>query len=72
MKKAWMTGPVLWFVGLALLLVTWAVLDPATLVANFDNDGRSSLTQKREAGESATREKISGMTIYRARMSWVR
>ena len=41
MKKAWMIGPVLWFVGLALLLVTWAVLDPATLVANFDNDGRS-------------------------------
>lgn len=41
MKWKWTTGPVLWFLGIALLFVTWMVMDPATLVANFDCDGRS-------------------------------
>ncbi len=41
MKKTWLTGPVLFVLMLAALLVTWAVVEPATLVANFDNNGRS-------------------------------
>ncbi len=41
MKKAWLTGPVLFVFLLAALLVTWAVMEPAALVANFDSDGRS-------------------------------
>ncbi len=41
MKKAWLTGPVLFVLMLAALLVTWACVAPATLVANFDSDGRS-------------------------------
>lgn len=40
-KSAWLTAPVAFFALLAALLLTWAVMDPATLVANFDNDGRS-------------------------------
>ena len=40
-KFAWLTAPVLFVILLAALLVTWAVTEPATLVANFDADGRS-------------------------------
>ncbi len=40
-EKEWLIGPVFWFVALAVLLVTWAVMDPATLVNNFDKDGYS-------------------------------
>ena len=39
--RMWMTGPVLWFLALAALLIVWATLEPATLVANFDDHGRS-------------------------------
>ncbi len=41
MKKAWLTGPVLFALMLTALLVTWACVAPATLVANFDSNGRS-------------------------------
>ena len=39
--KSWFSGPVLWFVGVAALLVTWAVMEPAALVHAFDQDGYS-------------------------------
>ncbi len=41
MKKAWLTGPVLFALLLGVLLVTWAILPPGTLIAAFDNHGRS-------------------------------
>ncbi len=41
MKQAWLTGPVLFALLLGALLVTWAILPPDTLIAAFDNHGRS-------------------------------
>ncbi len=41
-KQAWLIGPVLWFAALAALLVAWALGDPATLVAHFDQSGYST------------------------------
>ncbi len=41
MKTAWLTGPVLFVVLLSALLATWAFMEPAALVATFDNNGRS-------------------------------
>ncbi len=41
MKKDWLTGPVLFVLLLAALLATWALMEPAALVAAFDNNGRS-------------------------------
>ena len=40
-KFAWLTAPAVFAACLVALLVTWAVLEPATLVANFDADGHS-------------------------------
>lgn len=40
-KFAWLTAPVAFAALLVVLFLTWAVMDPATLVANFDNDGHS-------------------------------
>lgn len=40
-KKSWLTGPVISLVCLALFLIVWAVLDPATLESLFDNHGAS-------------------------------
>ena len=37
----WYSSPVLWFVFVAALLVTWAMMDPGALVNAFDQDGRS-------------------------------
>jgi hypothetical protein len=37
----WYSSPALWFVFVAALLVTWAVMDPGALVNAFDQDGRS-------------------------------
>ena len=39
--KSWFSGPALWFAGVAALLVTWAVMEPAALVHAFDQDGYS-------------------------------
>ena len=39
--KSWLSGPALWFAGVAALLVTWAVMEPAALVHAFDQDGYS-------------------------------
>ena len=39
--KSWFSGPVLWFAGVAALLVTWAVMEPTALVHAFDQDGYS-------------------------------
>lgn len=41
-RFAWLTAPIVFVVLLAVLLFTWAVMEPATLIANFDNDGRSA------------------------------
>ena len=40
-KKSWLTAPVAALLFLALLVVIWVVLPPATLVPLFDNDGSS-------------------------------
>ena len=40
-KRSWLTAPVVAFVFALLLLAVWAAMDPQTLMANFDNDGRS-------------------------------
>ena len=39
--KSWLSAPVLWFAGVAVLLLAWAVSDPAALVRAFDQDGYS-------------------------------
>ena len=39
--KAWLTGPVLFFLLLAALFAVWALVEPATLIANFDQGGYS-------------------------------
>ena len=36
----WYSAPVLWFVLVAVLLATWAVMDPGALVNAFDQDGK--------------------------------
>ena len=42
MKKfLWLTGPAVWFILLAALLITWAVMDPNTAIPFFDNNGTS-------------------------------
>ena len=41
-KFAWLTAPIVFFALLAALFVTWLVMEPATLIANFDNDGHST------------------------------
>lgn len=40
-KYSWLTGPVLFFVFLGVLLAVWAAVDPTALIRNFDADGRS-------------------------------
>ena len=40
-RCAWLTAPAVFAALLAALFAVWLALDPATLVANFDNDGRS-------------------------------
>lgn len=40
-KKSWLLAPVISLLFAMLLVVVWAVLDPQTLMINFDNDGRS-------------------------------
>ena len=40
-RCAWLTAPAVFVALLAALFAVWLALDPATLVANFDNDGRS-------------------------------
>lgn len=40
-KKSWLLAPVICLLFAMLLVVVWAVLDPQTLMINFDNDGRS-------------------------------
>ena len=40
-KFAWLVAPVVFAALLTALLVIWAVVNPETLVANFDADGRS-------------------------------
>lgn len=37
----WWSGPVLFFALFAVLLVSWAAMEPATLVRNFDRGGYS-------------------------------
>ena len=39
--KGWLTGPAVFAAGVLALLLTWAALDPATLIKNFDADGFS-------------------------------
>ena len=39
--KSWLCAPSLWFAGVAALVATWAVMDPAALVNAFDQDGHS-------------------------------
>lgn len=41
MSKKFLVAPVAWLVLLGVLLVTWAVLDPETLIHNFDQSGYS-------------------------------
>lgn len=41
MKREWLTGPILFFILTAALFVTWAALEPATLVNAFDRGGYS-------------------------------
>ena len=40
-KYSWLTGPVLFFILLGALLLTWAVTDPTALIHAFDQDGYS-------------------------------
>lgn len=40
-RCGWLTGPALFVLGVAALLVTWAVMEPETLVRCFDQDGYS-------------------------------
>ena len=39
--KVWLTGPALFIALVCALLATWAILDPAVLVRNFDQGGYS-------------------------------
>lgn len=41
-KFSWLTAPAVFAVLLVSLLVTWVVMEPSTLIANFDNDGHST------------------------------
>lgn len=41
--NSWLQGPIIFIVAFSLLLVTWAILDPQTLVKTFDNNGRSPI-----------------------------
>ena len=40
-KKSWMLAPAVFVAGYGFLVGVWAVMDPATLRANFDADGHS-------------------------------
>lgn len=40
-NKAWLAGPVLWFLGVAALLVVWKLMTPEAIAYWFDQDGRS-------------------------------
>ena len=40
-RCGWLTGPALFVLGVAALLITWAVMEPETLVRYFDQDGYS-------------------------------
>ena len=39
--KSWLTAPTLWFAGVAVLLLVWAVADPVALRNAFDQGGYS-------------------------------
>jgi hypothetical protein len=39
--KCWYCAPLLWFAGVAALLVTWAVMDPVALDRAFNRGGYS-------------------------------
>lgn len=41
MKKAWLTGPLLFFLMLGALFATWALVEPTTLINTFDQGGYS-------------------------------
>lgn len=41
MKNGWLIGPCAWFACVAALLITWAIMDPATLHHFFDQGGYS-------------------------------
>lgn len=41
MKKGWLFPPALFFALVAALMATWALVEPATLVENFDQGGYS-------------------------------
>ena len=41
MKHTWLTAPILFFILLLSLLGVWAILEPATLIRNFDHNGCS-------------------------------
>lgn len=40
-RKSWLTAPVICVIFALLLIAVWAVMDPQTLMTNFDNDGHS-------------------------------
>ena len=40
-NRSWLVPPSIFFLGLAILLLTWFLMPPADLVAAFDCDGRS-------------------------------
>ena len=40
-RDSWLTAPVAFFLLLAALLATWALVEPATLIRNFDRSGYS-------------------------------
>ena len=40
-KNSWMLAPVVYLLALGMLAIVWSVMDPASLRAAFDADGRS-------------------------------
>ena len=40
-KSSWMLAPVVYLLALGMLAVTWSAMDPASLRAAFDADGKS-------------------------------
>ena len=40
-KKSWMLAPVVYLLSLGMLAIAWAIMEPASLRAAFDADGRS-------------------------------
>lgn len=40
-RKSWLLAPILYVAGFGFFVGCWAVMDPATLIENFDADGHS-------------------------------